>query len=250
MFIFKKLICLFLFMGLGITAQASENYENLFIKANEAYTEGDYQSALSYYNEIKQAGYTSSELEYNIGNSYNKLGKKAKALLSYERALLLEPNDKDIVHNRDFTARSLGKESKESMAKLEGFLKIIFKIMNNKSLLVLLILANFLFFILLALKLFYFKKIKLYYLILVALILLSSVLEHNLRRKRILTMAMVMSEEAAIFYEPNENSTVYFKVTAGEKIKIIKSEQSWTKVLVNGNKKGWINQKDIESLVL
>ena len=44
---------------------------------------------------------------YNLGNAYTQDGKLAQALASYERALLLDPRDQDVLQNLNFVRRLL-----------------------------------------------------------------------------------------------------------------------------------------------
>ncbi|MFQ3579259.1 MAG: tetratricopeptide repeat protein, partial [Bacteroidales bacterium] len=78
-----------LFGAIEDTVKIAENY----------YASGDYSKALSYYLSVSNAGYESASLYYNIGNSYYKTGNFVKAILWYERALLLEPGNKDVLFN-------------------------------------------------------------------------------------------------------------------------------------------------------
>jgi Tetratricopeptide repeat len=50
-------------------------------------------------------GYSADAL-YNLGNSYARAGKPGMAILNYERATLLAPNDPDIAANLRFTEAS------------------------------------------------------------------------------------------------------------------------------------------------
>ena len=44
---------------------------------------------------------------YNLGNAYTQEGKLAQALASYQRALLLDPRDQDVLQNLNFVRRLL-----------------------------------------------------------------------------------------------------------------------------------------------
>ena len=80
--------------------QAQEpNYNELWNRANNHYSLGEYQDALSAYKQIEEAGMVSYKLYYNIANTYYKLKEDGHALLYYERALKLNPSDKDIKNN-------------------------------------------------------------------------------------------------------------------------------------------------------
>jgi hypothetical protein len=54
----------------------------------------------------ESAGFSASDL-YNLGNSYARAGKPGMAILNYERADLLAPNDSDIEANLRFVQASV-----------------------------------------------------------------------------------------------------------------------------------------------
>ena len=68
-------------------------------KANQLYLANDFAGARDEYLKITGSGYESSELFYNLGNTYYKLGQIAPAILYYERSLLLNPGDEDTRFN-------------------------------------------------------------------------------------------------------------------------------------------------------
>ena len=74
-------------------------------EADEAYQKEKFSEAASLYEEILQTQGESADIYYNLGNVYFKLKNTAKAVLNYERALLLNPGDADIRFNLDM-ARS------------------------------------------------------------------------------------------------------------------------------------------------
>ena len=80
--------------------QAADNAN--IAKANRAYEEELYNEALSLY--LAEAGKTgtSSQLFYNIANTYFRLNDFPHAILYYERALLLDPANADAKANLAF----------------------------------------------------------------------------------------------------------------------------------------------------
>ena len=68
-------------------------------EADEAYQKEKFSEAASLYEEILQTQGESADIYYNLGNAYFKLKNTAKAVLNYERALLLNPGDADIRFN-------------------------------------------------------------------------------------------------------------------------------------------------------
>ena len=81
--------------------------DELFAEGNRLYQQEDYQGALDNYLRIREAGFESPGLYYNIGNAYFKANELGRAILYYERARRLAPNDADILANLEL-ARSLG----------------------------------------------------------------------------------------------------------------------------------------------
>jgi len=79
-FLFKiaiPVICL----SVGLSARV--NYQEMFLKANKFYKEGEFQSAYDLYKKIE---IKSSQLHYNKGNCAYQLGKYGYALLYWRRA--------------------------------------------------------------------------------------------------------------------------------------------------------------------
>ena len=73
--------------------------EQLFQQGNMQYQQGKLAEARQIYEGLLVRGYVSGELYYNLGNAYYKSGDVARAILSFERALKLMPNDDDLRHN-------------------------------------------------------------------------------------------------------------------------------------------------------
>ena len=66
--------------------------------ADSAYARGQYQQAIKDYEALLAQG-VSADLYYNLGNAYYRSENITRAVLNYERALLLSPGDRDIRHN-------------------------------------------------------------------------------------------------------------------------------------------------------
>lgn len=80
---------------------------SLISRADSAYNESNYREALSLYREAASTQGTSSELLYNIGNTQFRLGNIGQAVLSYERALRIDPSNKEARTNLDFVKRTI-----------------------------------------------------------------------------------------------------------------------------------------------
>ena len=90
----------YLFILIIVLAQSAyPQGEIRFDSATVAYNKGDYEKAISFYMEILEEDQHSAALYYNLGNSYYKLNQIAPSIYYYEKALLLDPNDKEIRSN-------------------------------------------------------------------------------------------------------------------------------------------------------
>lgn len=94
----KKTVIYLLFVLAGVTAVYGQ--ESL-TQANEAYAQEDYIKAIELYEQTAREHGVSADLYYNLGNAYYKHNEYAKAILNYERALLLNPGDEDARFNLD-----------------------------------------------------------------------------------------------------------------------------------------------------
>lgn len=89
-------IVLMLWAGTLVHAQ---DPERIFDQANVLYQQGKFEEAGRAYESLVQNGYNGGEVFYNLGNCYYKRGILPKAILNYERARRLMPNDDDLQHN-------------------------------------------------------------------------------------------------------------------------------------------------------
>ena len=92
----KKIYIYLLFVVIGILPIYSQT---TLTQANEAYGQEDYITAIELYEQTLREQGVSSDLYYNLGNAYYKHNEFAKAILNYERALLLNPGNEDARFN-------------------------------------------------------------------------------------------------------------------------------------------------------
>jgi tetratricopeptide (TPR) repeat protein len=90
------IVCLLLgFTLVTFGQQATDLYKS----AAQLYKTNQFDQAAADYEKILSQGYKTAEVYYNLGNCYYKLNNLTKAIINYERALKLAPQDEDIQHN-------------------------------------------------------------------------------------------------------------------------------------------------------
>ena len=70
-----------------------------FDQANRQFAAGDYAAAAAAYEQVLAADGPRAAVYYDLGNSYQRLGRTGPAILAYERARLLTPRDPDLLAN-------------------------------------------------------------------------------------------------------------------------------------------------------
>ncbi|MCM1320354.1 MAG: tetratricopeptide repeat protein [Muribaculaceae bacterium] len=70
--------------------------------AEQAYRDGDYQSAIQQLEAQRAEGSTSSALYYDLANAYFKSGNNGAAVLNYNKALRLSPTNSQARNNLDY----------------------------------------------------------------------------------------------------------------------------------------------------
>ena len=97
--VMKKILLILFLCSLYSVKLSAFNADSSFAKGNEFYQKKDYAKAAASYKSALDAGYAGASLYYNLGNAYFRDGKIGYAILFYEKAAKLSPNDKDIEHN-------------------------------------------------------------------------------------------------------------------------------------------------------
>jgi tetratricopeptide (TPR) repeat protein len=92
-------IMVFLFMTF-VPSAAPVNY--WFDRANALYEKQEYDSAAQYYENICASGMSNASVHFNLGNAYFRMKKVGFALLNYEKARQLSPDDPDVIANIKF----------------------------------------------------------------------------------------------------------------------------------------------------
>ena len=101
----------------------SANYKTLFEEGNEAYLEKDYPKAIEQYQASLRARQTAAA-NFNLGNAYYETGLVGPAVLHYERALALEPNNPDAQANLNFVREQEDLRSGK-MSLLERYARLL-----------------------------------------------------------------------------------------------------------------------------
>ncbi|MBR5483835.1 MAG: tetratricopeptide repeat protein [Alistipes sp.] len=237
------------------TLPSSNNPDELWQIANTAYNAGNYAQAEECYTRIVEQGLHSAALYYNLANAHFKQDELGKAMLYYNRALRLRPNDEDIRHNLEYAEQS----TKDSIEEIpEFFLKTWIKSLRGAlsctawSILSLLMLVAALacgLLYLLAQRL-SLRKIGFYLMTVTALLFVVTTAfawsERNMLVER--SEAIIMNSAVSIKSSPDRSATELFVLHEGTKVTIGETIDGWAEVRIADGRKGWIEQERIERI--
>lgn len=127
----------------------------LFESANVSASRGDHSNAISSYGKLIESGVHDPDVYFNLATSFAQSADYPRAILYYERALLLRPNEDKAIEN----LRGAEKALEERRAELEGEATIqrsssisdaVYGSFSEDGLSYAMLLANLLFFVALA----------------------------------------------------------------------------------------------------
>lgn len=237
------------------TSPLSNNPDELWQAANTAYNAGNYAQAEECYTRIVEQGLHSAALYYNLANAHFKQDELGKALLYYNRALRLRPNDEDIRHNLEYAEQS----TKDSIEEIpEFFLKTWIKSLRGAlsctawsilSLVMLIAALSFGLLYLLAQRL-SLRKTGFYLMAATALLFVITTAfawsERNMLVER--SEAIIMNSAVSIKSSPDRSATELFVLHEGTKVTIGEAIEGWAEVRIADGRKGWIEEERIERI--
>lgn len=227
----------------------------LFEQGNALYNEGKYAEAIDKYMSVLETDVHSAELYYNLGNAHYRLNNVAPSIYYFEKALLLNPKDKDIKNNLAF-ANNMTIDAIDNIPEV-GFSKLIKNMTNTFSFDIWAKIAVLLTFVYVVLVLMYYfsyasgKKRIAFVTSVVCLLSLCIALafafnKFELDKKD--NPAIVFVQESQVKTEPNLRSEEAFRLHEGTKVQIIDTVNNWKKVKLLDGKTGWIDSEDIKLL--
>jgi tetratricopeptide (TPR) repeat protein len=248
----KKTFFLLLLIANVVVAQSTEE---LFKDANELYKNEKIANAIELYKKIETQGMMSTELYYNLGNSYYKLNKVGPSIYYYEKALKLNPLNDDVRNNLVF-AKRLALDNIEALPKtvFQKFSKNWLQKLSYNQWAIVVIVFSFLGSLLFLLyyfahspgkKRFYFATSILSFLLLLFSFLITYNQYSFAKSNKI---AIVFVEKTKVRNAPTLNSEEVFTLHEGTKVIILDSVDDWKKIKLADGKLGWIIAEEIKEL--
>lgn len=224
----------------------------LYTSANTFYKNNQFEEAAAAYEKVLMQGYRNPEVYYNLGNSYFKLHNTGKAILNFERAHKLSPEDEDIAHNLKLA--QLKTFDKLTPVPQLGIITSWNNFLTSQSSKGWGIFAlGFVWTALIVFAVYLFVARKGFVLFLGSLFLLLSVGSIALAFKQGYAeensdAAILMAENVSVKSAPDANGTDLFTIHEGIKLELCDHVGSWTKIRLADGKVGWIEKNYFEKI--
>lgn len=250
----NKIIYISLAIILSLNAIASEHYSSIFSQGNEFYAANNYEKAIESYQSVISAGYESTQLYFNTGNAFYKLNELPSAILYYEKALKLDPSNKDASYNLNVVNQQIT-DKIEVLPNLfiEAWWNSLQQSMTSSGWAWLIIILSITLCLLTGLfytgKLVSTKRISFYGMVITFFLLLIGGIagrQNFISTKG--TSAIVFTPSLTVKSSPANNGTDLFVIHEGTKVTIIEIQSGWQRVSIADGNSGWIKTTDTQPI--
>ena len=229
---------------LPVSAQ-EEASVGLFDQGNELYREGRYTEAVAQFEQAMEMGYVSGPLYYNLGNAHFRLDHLGMAIRYYEKALLLMPENEELLHNLAIARSNVADQF--TQLPLPGWIQWWRGFVARTGGWILLILGLIFYFMVAGLFIHYIRfkprnawlrRVRtmsaLIAMILLVLAFAASIESEKNRR------AVVIAESAELYENPDNASTAVITVSEGVLIDIEEEGEGWSLIRLPNGTSGWV----------
>lgn len=248
---YLTLLILFCFSLNAFSFDAEKNME----LGNQVYSEGLYDSALVFYKEIADNGFESAALYYNMGNAYFKNNKLPSAILFYEKARKLAPNDEDIQYNLSI-ANTMIVDKIEKVPELfyKHWWNYFYNMFDANTWTVISIISWVILLFFIAIFILSqsrgFKKTSFYVglLFLFLTIATTGLASQKYYYTKEQKEAIIFTPTITAKSSPTQNAVDLFVVHEGTKIVIMDSVQDWVKIKIPDGSIGWLPADSLKEI--
>jgi tetratricopeptide (TPR) repeat protein len=244
-----------IYFMLVTAALANPTAMQYYQQGNEAMQKGAPEEAIKAYESALSTGYESFELYYNLGNAHFRMQEIGKAILNYERAKTLKPNDPDMLFNLDLVQMRAVDKVMTSQPLFFG--RVWDGIKNALSAgqwgLLAVILFNLLIAVLIIRLLVSQAGLRaaagyLFVPLLALALLAGSLFWLSSRDAKSLRYGIIMPHKVSVLSAPAGDATQVFDLHEGTKVRVADHSGAYVKVSLPDGKVGWLTRDGVEEI--
>ena len=217
-------------------------------RADSAYIQGDYMTAIDMYEWIVENQGVNATLYMNMGNCWLKRDEIAKAILCYERAYLLDPSDPDIRFNLELArTKTVDKVNTVNRLFIVVWFQKLLAVLDVNGWAVLAVILFAVTMLLVGVMMFSKKtgirKISFSFSVFFLLLSILSFIfaTTQMRNIREHDTAIIMSPSVTVKSTPTSAGTDLFIIHEGHKVRILDSSmKEWVEIRLEDGNTGWV----------
>lgn len=239
-----------------LTPAAAEDADALLEQGNQAYLHGDFKTAIDAYEQLVSLGIVHEDLYYVLGNAYAKADRLGPAILNYERALALDPDQEDARANLQLCRDSVSRRWQDKLVNpsadplwmralalfTAGDLTLLFLglyvVLFGLALLVYLLPSGF-------------ARVAAAALLIFAIVGTAGAGTLLAGRWWLVHQAefgIALPDELAVKEGPDAAYQTSFLIHAGLRVRVVEKEQDWLHVRLANGLEGWVRDRDVGRL--
>lgn len=254
LFIYLVLILNISVFGQDSTLASVQDPALLFERGTEAYKAEEFETCIELYQAVLALNLESWELHYNLGNAYFKSGNIPRAILHYEKAKKLNPDQEDLLINLEMAnLKTIDKVESQPELVITTYWDTLLNAFTIDEWGENSIIMSFVALIIMILFLFtrgLLKKITFFTSLFIFLVsVLFFVLGHQ--QKSLQTnqkYAIVFSPTVTVKSAPEDDGTKIFVIHEGTKLKVMGTEGEWSRISLMNGTKGWVKSSVYEGI--
>ena len=234
-----------------VVAQSS-NTDSMTL-ANQLYQDGSWAEAAQIYQQLVNSGIQNSDLDYNLGNAYFKMGELGEAIFYYKQAQSLAPRDADIAANLDLArSQTMDKYDRGTGNVAVDLANLTRSWLTENELGAAALLFWFGFALLWIARRFNgggTRPILSYGLALVTVLLFGSGLLFGSRliADRVQTEGVIVADEIDVTSAPGAGAIIEFTLHSGAEVNVMEQRSGWARLALPGEHlQGWVPQDTIQ----
>ena len=231
------------------------NPDSLMARANRAYDHQQYDSAINMYNRVLKQGLVSPKLYFNLGDAYFRKKNMPSAILYYEKAKKLDPNNADIQYNLNLANTMIpDKIEKVPEVFLKRWWNYLYDLFNAGTWAVLSLVSFALLVFLLgvfilspgrrARKLSFFLGVLMLFASLAAFGLASQKAYYSQHHSEAIIFTPTITAKSS----PTPNSVDLFVIHQGTKVRLLDEVDGWKKIKLQNGSIGWLPKNSMKEI--
>ncbi len=242
-----------------VGAARAQQLDAIFAHANQAYFAGDFETAVTGYTQLVEAGVDDPDVTYNLALAHARAGRLGQAIRWLERTLLLHPGDpdaeRDLARVRDELGRRQADRRGEALVETRPpFVESLVRPLSEPTLAWLVLIFDVALFSVLVVRRRARGETSRLALGVAAplLVILLALSAGGLAVKtRVFSEgepAIVVAPQAELREGPNPRATSRGAALEGERARLLTTDDGWAEVQLGGGRVGWMERDSVATI--